>query len=72
MWEKGGKNKPVGFDLNHQKDRTARSSVFRCEEPTRPSNRDIEWTLRSGVKKGIQAGDTNFEVITYLKIHTFV
>lgn len=42
MWEKGGKNKPMGFDLNHQKDRTARSSVFRCEEPTRPSNRDME------------------------------
>lgn len=52
MWEKGGKNKPMGFDLNHQKNRTARSSVFRREEPKRPSNRDIEWTLRSEVKKG--------------------
>ena len=42
MWEKGGKNKPMGFDLNHQNYGTARSSVFRCEEPTRPSNRDME------------------------------
>ena len=54
MWEKeGGKNKPKGYDLNHQKDRIAKSSVFRCEASMRPSNRDMEWALEvwSGEKK---------------------
>lgn len=32
-------------------ERIAKSSVFRCEESMRPSNRDMEWALRSGVER---------------------
>lgn len=53
MWEKGRQeNKPMGFDLNHQKTELPGVPVFRREEPIYSSNRDIEWTLRSEVKKG--------------------